>query len=114
MRDDDRRAFPLVEIAFEPLHGGDVEVVGRLVEQQQVGIGEQQAGEKGAGALSTRKMVQASGVIPRRKSEAGQHLLDARVVGVAAPALEVVLQRAVAGEGFVGMAGIGHQRFEPV
>ncbi len=54
-----------------------------------------------------------SGVILRRKAEAGQHLLDARVVGVAAFALEIVLQCTVAGEGFVGMRGVGHQRFEP-
>ncbi len=38
MRNDDRRAFPLRQIIFEPFDGFDIEVIGRLVEQQQIGI----------------------------------------------------------------------------
>ena len=39
--------------AFQPVDGGQVEVVGRLVQQQQVGLAGQRAGEGGAAAFST-------------------------------------------------------------
>ncbi len=40
------------ELALEPLDGGQVEVVGRLVEQQQLGGGGERAGERGAPGLA--------------------------------------------------------------
>ena len=40
---------------FQPLERRDIEVVRRLVEQQQIGIVEQQAGETEPGALATRE-----------------------------------------------------------
>jgi hypothetical protein len=33
MRDDDRCAFPLRQVTFQPFDGLDVEMIGRLVEQ---------------------------------------------------------------------------------
>ena len=38
VRDDDHRAVAVVEHVLEPADGVDVEVVGRLVEQQDVGL----------------------------------------------------------------------------
>src|SRR5438270_12141159 len=35
--DDDERAAPAVEFAFQPFDGGQIEMVGRLVEQQDIG-----------------------------------------------------------------------------
>ena len=35
MADDEQRPFPAAQGAFQPLDGGDVEVVGRLVEDEQ-------------------------------------------------------------------------------
>ncbi len=41
MRDDDHRAIAVVQHIFQPADGVDVEVVGRLVQQQNVRVGEQ-------------------------------------------------------------------------
>ncbi len=41
VRDDDRRALVILEELLEPADRQDVEVVGRLVEQQRVGLGRQ-------------------------------------------------------------------------
>jgi len=108
----DGRAAPLREITLQPLHGADVEMVGRLVEQEQVGVREQEAGEKGAGALSARKVRQTQGVVRGVESQPRQHLLDARHVRVSAAPLEVVLQFPVAREDVV--ASLGHLGFEGV
>ena len=45
MGDDDQRARPAVELVLDDGQGVDVEVVGRLVEQQHVGLLEQQPQE---------------------------------------------------------------------
>ena len=39
MRDDDERRGQVVQKILQPLQRGDVQMVGRLVQQQQVGIG---------------------------------------------------------------------------
>ena len=49
-RDDGARV--LLQEAFEPVDGLGVEVVGRLVEQQQVGVAEEQPGERDAALLA--------------------------------------------------------------
>ena len=46
MADDDHGAVVLVEHAFEPADGVDVQVIGRLVKQQDVGLGKQGLGEQ--------------------------------------------------------------------
>ena len=45
-------ASSVVQVALEPLQRGDVEVVGGLVEQQQVGVAGERAGQRGAGQLA--------------------------------------------------------------
>ena len=47
------------EVALEPLERGDVEVVGGFVEEQEVGVARERAGERGAGELSAREGVEA-------------------------------------------------------
>ena len=51
--DRDDRARVLLEEAFEPVDRLGVEVVGRLVEEQQVGVAEEQPGERDATLLAT-------------------------------------------------------------
>ena len=46
-----------LEVALEPLHGLGVEVVGGLVEEQQVGLLEQQLAERDPAALATGEVV---------------------------------------------------------
>ena len=53
--DDDRRAAA-GEIALEPFDGGKIEMVGRLVEQQDVGIGREHARERGAPRLAAGEL----------------------------------------------------------
>ena len=45
VRDDQHRAAVLFQRVLQPLDGGKVQVVGRLVEHEQVGLGKQQAGK---------------------------------------------------------------------
>ena len=53
--DDEHRAAAGGEVAREPVDGLDVEVVRRLVEQQQLGAVEQQLGERDPAPLATRQ-----------------------------------------------------------
>ena len=58
MGDEDDGGVEGGEVALEPLERGDVEVVGGLVEQQQVGIARQRPRERGAGQLAAGEAVQ--------------------------------------------------------
>ena len=71
MGDDDQRGGPGGEVGREPGHRLDVEVVGRLVEHQEVVVAQEQLGERAAAAL-------ASGQAEHRpvQGDAGQQLLD--------------------------------------
>ena len=51
---DDTGAHP-GQLALQPLDTGQVEMVGRLVQQQDVGRGSQHAGQGGAACLAARK-----------------------------------------------------------
>ena len=53
--DDDERRLPGVELAFQPFDRRQVEMIGRLVEQQDVGRRRQHAGERGAARLAARQ-----------------------------------------------------------
>ena len=45
-----------VELALQPFDGRQVEMVGRLVEQQDVGLGRQHARQRGAARLAAREL----------------------------------------------------------
>ena len=70
MRDEDDRRVQAHEVALEPLERGDVEVVGRLVEQQQVGIAGERARERGARQLAAREAGEAAVELGHRRSPA--------------------------------------------
>ena len=67
MGDDQQRAGPPVEIVLDHGQRVDVQVVGRLVQQQHVGLGEQQPEELQPAALTTGQVVE-----PCRQSVAGE------------------------------------------
>jgi hypothetical protein len=71
-------------------------VVGRLIHYQQIGIREQQAHQHCARSLATRKLRQRTIEVIRFKTQSGQSLPDARLIGVTAAPLELLLQGAVA------------------
>ena len=55
MADDEDRAVVVGEIALQPLDGRQVEMVGRLVEQQHVRLADQGAGQRRAPGLAAGK-----------------------------------------------------------
>ena len=57
MGDDQDRARIIAQMPFEPIHGFGVEMVGRLVEQQEIGLFEQQLAQRDAAALAARELV---------------------------------------------------------
>ncbi|MDF9792882.1 hypothetical protein M2440_003583 [Methylorubrum extorquens] len=58
--DDDEGRARALQLGFQPLDGGEVEMVGGLVEQQDVGLGRERLGECGPARLAAR---QALGVL---------------------------------------------------
>ena len=56
VRDNDDRAGVLGQRLLEPRHGLNVKVVGRLIEQQEVGVLEQDLAQCHAAALTTRAL----------------------------------------------------------
>jgi len=54
--DQHQRATARTEFAFQPFDGGEVEVVGRLVQQQDVGRGRQHTGERRAARFAAGEL----------------------------------------------------------
>ena len=88
--DGDDRAGVLVEEALEPLDRLGVEVVGRLVEQQQVGVLEEQPGERHAALLAAgqRRDVGVVGRAAQRVHRDVDVALEVPGVGRVDPVLE--------------------------
>ncbi len=108
MRDDDERRLRLGDEALEPLQAGEVEVVRRLVEQEDVEAGEQDRREAGPRLLATGERLERAvelDVEPEVGADPGGARLEVgtaqrdEAVGVvlgrshARPAQEVAAQR---------------------
>ncbi len=78
MGDDDEGAPEVAQVAFEPLDRGDVEVVRRLVEQEQVGIGEERLREQHPQAEAAGELAHRPLVPLRLEAEAGEQRGGAR------------------------------------
>ena len=99
--DDDEGAWPLREAVLEPLDSTDVEVVGRFVEGEDVGLSEQRPRERDTPAFADRE-----GSDLRRQRRNLQRIrdgLDLVVVDVLAPC-----QGRVDGRGLVEARLLGH------
>ena len=95
MRDEEHPAAELQQRIFEPLDHLDVEVVGRLVEQQQLRIADQRAGQRDAPAPAARQLGDARvGVEPVDL----ENPVDALVHPPAVAGLDLVLQALHAAE----------------
>ena len=110
--DNHGRALPLAELTLEPLHGRDIEVIGGLVQQEHVGLREQQARQIGTRALPAGEMIERHVEIRLGETQAGEHLLDAIVIQVAAEALEVLLEPAVFFHGRLAAGVIRHFKLQ--
>ena len=104
--DDQDRAGILAQMAFEPVDRLGVEMVGRLVEQQQFGLFEQQPAQRDAAALAARQRVDVG--LVGRAAERVHRLLDPAVEIPQALGLDLVLQ---AGHLVGGLVGIVHRQF---
>ena len=110
VRDQHERPRVLGEEGLEPLDRGEVEVVGRLVEQQQIGLAHEHLGQLQPAALAARQRVDRAREIALGEPDVGGEALDPRLELVAALALVALLQLAVAGE-LVGLP-VGEPRLE--
>ena len=87
---DEQRPAPPAEVLLEPFERVEVEVVGRLVEQQQVRIGDDQPGQRRARLLAAGQRGRRLGPLVAGEAEAGQGGLDPLVERVAAEDLVLV------------------------
>ena len=95
--DDEDRAVIVGEVALEPLDRRQVEVVGRLVEQQHVRLADQRAGERGAPGLAAGQVREQPRPV---KLQARQHGIEPVPFAVIPQAFRnVALHRRVAGDG---------------
>ena len=101
--DGDDRALVLGEVALEPVDGLGVEMVRRLVEQQQVGGAQQQPAERDAAALAAgeRRHVGVGG----RQAQRVHRVLDRRVEVPSVGGVDLVLQAGELVGGLVGVVG---------
>ena len=84
VRDDDQHARVLVQIILQPVDGIEVQVVGRLVEQQRRRIAEQGLREEHADFLAALQLAHLALVQRRFDAEAVEQDRGVRLRGVAA------------------------------
>ena len=72
VRDEDDRRVDRLELALEPLEALDVEVVRRLVEEEQVGIARERARERGARQLAAGERAERPVEVVVGEAEAAQ------------------------------------------
>ena len=101
MGDDQDRARIIAQMAFEPGHRLGVEMVGRLVEQQQFGRIEQQLAERDAAALAAGER-RHIGVVGRAAQRV-HRLVDLGIEIPQALGLDLVLQLGHLVRGLVGI-----------
>ena len=102
--DDDHRGVVVVQRPLEPADRVDVEVVGGLVEQQHVGLGEQGLGEQHAQLQPRRHLAHRQVVAPLLDAGVDQDRAGACLGGVAAVLRELALE-------FGGLHVVGVGRF---
>ena len=96
VRDQDHGVRIAAQVLLEPVAGLEVEVVGRLVEQQQPRLAQQQLGQRQAHLPAAREMLGRQLEVRRREAEAAQDGRDAELDRVAVADPEALLRRAVA------------------
>ena len=106
MGDRQNRALVGGQVLLEPLHTLGVEVVGRLVEQQQVRLGQQQLAQRHPAPLTAGQMRHR--LVGRRAAQRVHRLLELRVEIPRVGVVELLLQPAHLLHQLVGVVG-GHQ-----
>ncbi len=118
VRDEDDGVRVGDQVRLEPVAGVEIEVVRRFVEQQQIGLAEEQLGEGDPHLPAARERVHRTLRVVGLEAEAAQHGGDLQVDAVAVVQPEAILQIAVAGEQGVVLtrldAGIGEPLLDGV
>ena len=109
VRDEHERAVVGLQELLQPLDGRQVEVVRRLVQQQEVGLRREDARELRAHTPATGERLERLGEVLGREAEAAERDLHARLDVVAAQMLELRLKLAVAPH-LHGIREVGLQR----
>ena len=112
MGDEDDAGVQRLKLALEPLEAVDVEVIRRLVEQQEIGIAAERARERCACQLAARERLEFPIQIVRRETEAADHHRRAIAPTVAAGVLDACLRIRVAAERRVGVITRCHRPLE--
>ena len=113
VRDEDHGRVERLQLLLEPLQVLDVEVVRRLVEQQQVGIAGERAGQRGARQLAAGEGRQLPVEVALREAEAAQRRRRPVAPGVAAGVLEPRLGLGVAAQRRLVVVAGRHRLLEP-
>ena len=90
MRHDDNRAGVAAQETLEPAHALEIEMVGRLVEQQHFGVAHKQLGESQSHLPTTRELAGQAIEVVLLETKAEQHRADLRLDGVTTQNLVVV------------------------
>ena len=96
-------ALVVGEVLLEPQHALGVEVVGRLVEQQQVGLGQQQLAQRHAALLTTGEV--GDRLVGRRAAQRVHRLLELGVDVPRVGGVELLLELAHLVHQLVGVVG---------
>ena len=81
MADDDQGTAVSVELTLQPVHGLIIQVVGRFVEQQQIGAGAQGRGQCQPRAFTTGEFGHRTGPVQRAEPELVEADVQAVVEG---------------------------------
>ena len=106
MADQQHRAGEFDQPIFQPQRGFKVEVVGRLVQQQQIGLEKQRLGEGHAHAPAAGIFANRAHLRRHVEAQAGQHRGRAGWRGIGADGLQPVMNFART----VGRGGLGLQQ----
>ena len=106
--DQQQGAGIALQPAFQPENGIQIQVVGRLVQQQQVGGAHQRLGQVQAHAPATGKVADPAIHLRTVKTQAGQQLARP---GIGAVAVEVVQLIVQTGDGGAVMGSFGSGQF---
>ena len=109
MADDQNGGGIGLEIIDQPQHAFEIEIIGRLVKQQQVGLREQHGGERHAHAPAAGEFAQRPVLRRLVEAEAGQNARRPRRRGMRLDVGEPGLDFGDA-MGIAGVLGLGEQR----
>ena len=109
MRHEDHGGVDGLELALEPLEVLDVEMVRRLVEEEQIGAPREGAGERCAGQLAARERAERTIEVVLDEPEAAHRGRRAIAPPPASRMLEARLRLGVAAERRVVVGTLGHR-----